>query len=152
MTQINHKKSSFTNTKILQQYKIFTAIIFLLFIIFLAGWVSYKTDTIIEQKASSMTMIQTLSATLKAVERCWTDNRVDVAECDSAKASLTKTTDNNINYFITTQGLIGIDYKHHNFVLLTAQKMDNSMTWKCFGHPKKSLPKLCDPVTSNAQE
>ncbi|WP_152033950.1 hypothetical protein [Paracidovorax avenae] len=121
-------------------------------IICLAIWIDHKNDTIIEQKASSMTMIQNLSATLKAVARCWADNRIDIAKCDSVKTSLTKITDNSRNYFITPQGLIGIDYKHQNFVLLTPQKEEKSVTWKCFGHPKKSLPKSCNAVTSNAEE
>ncbi|WP_368352456.1 MULTISPECIES: hypothetical protein [Comamonadaceae] len=137
--------------RIFQNNEIFAAIV-LLFIVCLAGWIGHKNDTIIEQKASSMTMIQNLSATLKAVERCWSDNRIDIAECDSAKTSLTKITDSTRNYSITPQGLIGIDYKHQNFVLLASQKEEKSVTWKCFGHPKKSLPKSCNAVTSSAEE
>lgn len=51
---------------IFQKNEIFAAIV-LLFIVCLAGWIGYKNDTIIEQKTSSMTMIQTLSASLKAL-------------------------------------------------------------------------------------
>ena len=137
--------------RIFQKNEIFAAIV-LLFIVCLAGWIDYKNDTIIEQKASSMTMIQTLSTTLKAVERCWADNRFDITECDSAKTSITEITDRSRNYFITPQGLIGIDYKNQNFVLLASQKEEKSVTWKCFGHPKKSLPKSCNAATSNAEE
>lgn len=135
----------------ISKIKIFAAIV-LPFIVFLVGWIGYKNDTVIKQKASSMRMIQNLSATLKAVERCLADNRIDIAECDSAKTSLTKIADISRNYFITPQGLIGIDYKNQNFVLLASQKEEKSVTWKCFGHPKKSLPKSCSTVTSNAEE
>lgn len=134
-----------------QNNEIFAAII-LVFIVCLAGWISHKNGTITEQKTSSMTMIQTLSATLKAVERCWAVNRIDITNCDSAKTSLTKITDSSRNYFITPQGLIGIDYKNQNFVLLASQKEEKSVTWKCLGHPEKSLPKSCNAVTSNAKE
>lgn len=115
-------------------------------------WINYKSDTIDEQKASSMTMIQNLSATLKSADKCWTEKNIGITDCASAENNLKKITDDQRTYFISNQGFIGVDYQHKNIIILTPEIAGRSLTWKCFGHPDKSLPKSCSAIESNIEK
>ncbi|MDA8454634.1 hypothetical protein M4R22_07655 [Acidovorax sp. GBBC 3334] len=132
-------------------FKLPAILAILLLIAIAAGFISYRSDAISEQKASSMIIIQTLSPTRNAADRCWTEKNISATECKQVTDNLSKIKDSHRIYFISDQGLIGIDHEHQNLIILTPEIKDGHIAWKCSGHPEKALPKSCTSVISSIQ-
>jgi hypothetical protein len=113
-----------------------------------AGMLLYQSsDTLPAGKVSSMKMIFALSAVKEAVDICWSEKKLAVADCSEAKALMPQQKLPDVNYWITAQGiLIGIDYRERVLVVLSAQVANDALVWQCSGAPAGSLPKACSPL------
>jgi len=113
------------------------------------AWMSLRSDTLSDTRASFMTMLQALSAARESASKCWSDRHIAVVDCEAVKRLMPTPPSSEVAYMVTDQGvLVGIDYSNRVTVLLTPRVDGSELNWRCAGTPSEAITKLCNDLTT----
>jgi hypothetical protein len=116
--------------------------------VFAIAWVSLRSDTVPDPKASFMSMTQALSPARAAAAKCWTERHIAVADCEDVRRLMPVPPSSSVVYHVTNEGtFVGVDYQNRVTVVLTPRIEGNEVHWRCSGSPRDVLTTLCGDLT-----
>jgi hypothetical protein len=118
---------------------IFVAIMVLELILYL------QWHTLSAEKNTGLTMIQHLSEVKNMTANCWAREKALDINCNERIKPLLKT-EGSRSYFMKSGELIGIDFENKVVVILSLNKEENDLRWRCAGTPVTAIPSSCSAL------
>jgi hypothetical protein len=97
------------------------------------------------EKNSGFTMIQRLSEVKNMTSKCWAGEGALDISCNARIKALLKT-EGGRNYFRADRKLIGVDFENKVVVILSLNKEENDLRWRCAGAPATAIPSSCSAL------